>query len=71
MHLDIDISAKKLHNSINTLNNVAIEDSATKQGLYSLYLGSTLPTNKKLHPQLFKSFLLFDWEFFTNELEYE
>lgn len=66
----LDVPTEKMQSFIQVIRNLGIEG---RVALYNQY-AKTLRQQKRMARSLRKisrSFILFDWEFFSNELEFE
>lgn len=66
----LDVPSNKMKAFLKSMFNLGIDPNAIQVKALTRTNKQTKSTLFKLH-QISRSFLLFDWEFFSNELEYE
>jgi len=66
----LDITSDKLKHLVKAKSPKGIHDNAIRSKNLNRLHKKTNYSLYKLH-QIGRSFILFDWEFFSNELEYE
>lgn len=67
----LDIPTEKIQSFMHMVVQLGIEKNAIRSAIGNPFIGDTLPLTKNFSKPIFKAYLLFDWEFYNNELEYE
>lgn len=67
----LDVPAEKMRSFIQLLLKLGIEKHSISSNEYQNITNARLLIKKRSLRKRFPAFLLFDWEFFSNELEFE
>jgi hypothetical protein len=66
----LDVPSEKMHHFLQVVMNLGIDKNSIRSKEFKRRSNQNKGTLFTLH-KISRSFILFDWEFFSNELEYE
>ncbi|RFM25807.1 hypothetical protein [Deminuibacter soli] len=65
----LDIPTDKMRSFVRLLHELGLDGSSIRQAIHAPYRLKN--REKNLLRKIYRSYLLFDWEFYSNELEFE